>query len=198
MAAEEKTENTAVAPSSSGNDSGGGASKLQLLLTILNVVATLGMGAVLIISFQKEKHQPSVNDIVTHGAVGAQGEKSSGHGAEGADAKEATKQVAEFGKMVTLDQFTVNLSTAGSVNPKFVRLNLSIEVPTDDTENELNQKMPQVRNTVIDLINSKRSADLATPEGREYLKEEIRKALNDFLVTGKVKGVYFTNFAVSS
>jgi flagellar FliL protein len=58
--------------------------------------------------------------------------------------------------------------------------------------------MPQVRNAIIDLFNSKSPTDLANAEGRDYLKEEIRNALNGFMVTGKVKGVFFTNFALSS
>jgi len=97
-----------------------------------------------------------------------------------------------------LDKFTVNLSTVGSVAPKYVIVDVSIEVATEDTETEVLQKMPQVRNTIIDLFNSKRSADMATVEGRNYLKDEIKNALNSFLVTGKVDGVFFTNFAVSS
>jgi flagellar FliL protein len=99
--------------------------------------------------------------------------------------------------MVTLDQFTVNLSTPGSVNPKFVRVNISLEVPTDDTEGEVTSKMPEVRNVIIDLFNSKRPADLANAEGREYLKEEIKNAINGFMVSGKIRGVYFTNFAMA-
>lgn len=201
MAAEEKGEGTPATPLVSG----GGSNKIQLILTAVNVVATLAMGSLLVISFQKEKHEPSVNDIVTHapeaGGHGGEssGEQSGGDGGHGSESHEGSdKKSIEFGKMVNLDQFTINLSTPGSVNPKFVRVNISIEVPSEDAENELNQKMPQVRNTVIDLFNSKRPADLATPEGRDYLKEEIRKALNDFLVTGKVKGVFFTNFALTS
>jgi flagellar FliL protein len=104
----------------------------------------------------------------------------------------------EFGKMLTLDQFTVNLSTPGSATPKYVRVNISLELPTDDLEGEINAKMPQVRNTIIDLFNSKKPADLATAEGRDYLKEEIKTALNGFVVTGKIKGVFFTNFAMTS
>ena len=51
---------------------------------------------------------------------------------------------------------------------------------------------------IIDLFNSKRPADLATAEGRDYLKDEIRNAINTFMVSGKVKGVFFTNFAMST
>ena len=79
-----------------------------------------------------------------------------------------------------------------------MRVNIAIEVPDSGVESELTQKMPQVRNTIIDLFNSKRPGDLIQSEGRDYLKEEIRSALNGFMTTGKVKGVFFTNFALSS
>ena len=100
--------------------------------------------------------------------------------------------------MITLEQFTVNLITPGSVNPKYVRVNISLEVPNEDIENEVTSKMPQVRNVIIDLFNSKRSADLSTSDGRDFLKEEIRNSLNNFLVSGKIKGVYFTNFSLTN
>ncbi len=199
MAAEEKTESV---PVSGGGSAGGSGNKLQMILTIVNVVATVAMGGILTVSFLREKHKTSVDDISSHeGEAGSHAEAAHGEGGEakGHEGGEGgvKKSASEFGKMITLDQFTINLATVGSVSPKFVRVNISIEVNSDDTENELNQKMPQVKNTVIDLFNSKRPADLATPEGRDYLKDEIRKAMNDFLITGKVKGVFFTNFAVS-
>jgi flagellar FliL protein len=194
MAAEEKAETASL-----GAPPSGGGGKLTTILTALNVLVSLGMAGVLFVSFQKEK-KAAVEDIVANPPESAEGEKkkegeAGAHGeAKGGPAKKAV----EFGRMVTLEQFTVNLSTPGSVNPKFVRVNISLEVPNDDAESEVNQKMPQVRNAIIDLFNSKRPSDLATAEGRDYLKEEIRNALNGFMVTGKVKGVFFTNFAVSS
>lgn len=196
------------APSSVGGSSeggGGGSNKVGLIISAVNLVFTLGMVAILFLSFQKEKARPSVEDMATKaGGEGEEGkekkEGEEGHGGEGhgGEAKESSKRkTVEFGKMLTLEQFTVNLSTPGSVNPKFVRVNISLELPNDEVEAEVNNKMPQVRNVVIDLFNSKRASDLSTPDGRDYLKEEIRNALNSFLVSGKVKGVFFTSFALS-
>jgi flagellar protein FliL len=190
MAAEEaKTESPSPIL---GAPSAGGSNKLILLLVTVNMLITLGMIGVLFMSYQKEKNAPKVEDIAVHSGV-----TEAKEGEAKGDAKEAGK-TNNFGRMVTLEQFTVNLSTPGSVNPKFVRVNISLEVPTEDAETEVTTKMPQVRNAIIDLFNSKRPADLATAEGRDYLKEEIRNALNGFLVNGKVRGVYFTNFALSS
>lgn len=192
-----------AAPAESAPAAAPAASKLPLILSIVNTVATLAMVGVLVLSFKKEKTKPSVDDIVLkeHGegekAEGGHGEKADAHGGGGHGAAGGKKKGGEFGKMITLDQFTVNLATPGTVNPKFLRLAVTVEVPNDETENEVNAKMPQVRNAIIDLINSKRPADLASSEGRDYLKEEIKNALNAFMVTGKVRGVYFTNFAVT-
>ncbi|MCM2324362.1 MAG: flagellar basal body-associated FliL family protein [Oligoflexia bacterium] len=190
----------AAAASEDKIERSGGGGKLPLILAVVNTLATLAMIGILLVSFQREKKSSSIEDLAAHsGAAEGQEnseEKSGEKGAEGGK-EGAPKKAAEFGKMVTLEQFTVNLSTPGSVTPKFVRVNISLEVPNDDSETEVNTKMPQVRNAIIDLFNSKRTSDLASPDGRDYLKEEIRNALNGFLVNGKVKGVYFTNFAVS-
>lgn len=208
MSAEAKEEAAEAAPAGAagGGDKGG---KLVMILTLVNVVATLGMVAILFISFQRDKKTPAVEDIAVHSpdghgekkegeAGGGHGEAKGGHGGGHGDAKTAHPKTTDFGKMVTLEQFTVNLSTPGSVNPKFVRVNISLEVPNEDAESEVNAKMPQIRNAVIDLFNSKRPGDLANAEGRDYLKDEIKNTLNGFLVNGKVRGVFFTNFALTS
>ena len=205
MAAEEKQEEAtietqAAAPEAAADS--GKSNKLLLPLTLVNMVATLGMVAVLLISFQKDKKKPQISDISAH-EEHAEGKKDEhgggGEGGEhGGESKSDKKKVGkEFGKKIPLEQFTVNLSNSGSVNPKFARVAIVLEVQNDDLEGEVTQKMAQVRNAIIDLFNSKKPTDLSTTEGKNYLKEEIRNALNSFLVTGKISGVYFTNFAVS-
>jgi flagellar basal body-associated protein FliL len=159
------------------------SNRIGLVLGLVNLLVTFAMAGVLFVSFQRDRRQPTVQDIVAN------------HQED--PAQEVKKKPVEFGKMITLDQFTVNLSTAGTVNPKYVRVNISVEVPDEDSEREVNAKMPQVRNVIIDLFNSKRPVDLSTGEGRDYVKEEIKGALNSVMNVGKIKGVFFTNFAVS-
>jgi len=212
-------ETKAPAPAAGGSSKeGGGGSKLVLILSVVNVLATFGIAGVLAVSFMKEKQETSVTDIADgeHGAeAGAHGAEAGGHGdakkegdhgeaakAEGGhgEAKDGHGAPAapQWGKTVTLDQFTVNLTSPGSATPKFVRVNISLEVPDGQTEQEVVAKMAQIRNVIIDLFNSKRPSDLATGEGRDYLKEEIKNAINGFMISGKVKGVFFTNFALTT
>jgi flagellar basal body-associated protein FliL len=210
----EKAEKTDAAPAPAE----GGGSKLTMIVTLLNLLITVGIGAVVFIQFQKDKHKELVTDISAEPEAkddAKKGEEKGGeHGeaakpAEGEHGGEAKKEGGEHGaeaakpnpnaaKIVTLEQFTVNLSTTVGTPPRFARVLIAIEVPSDDTANEINQKMAPVRNAILDLFNSKRPVDLQTGEGRNFLKEEIKNALNSFLVTGKVKGVYFANFTISS
>lgn len=188
MAEEQGEAGAASAPSG-----GGGGSKIGLIISVLNLLLTVGVIAVLFQSLQKEKEKASVEDIAAEQGTAPTAEGEEGKEGEG----QAKAENQHFGKMISLEQFTVNLSTAGSVQPKFARVNISIEVPSEEIEVEVSQKMPKVRNTIIDVFNSKRPNDLATVQGRSYVKDEIRNALNDFLITGKIKGVFFTSFALS-
>ena len=190
-------------PSHSTISSGGGGNKLVMILTLVNLLVSLALGAVLFISFKKEKSQQSIADIQASpegGEESASDEKDSkdGHGGEhgGKKGEKNEKKKADL-HMVNLDQFTVNLAIPGGTQMKFVRVNMSIEVTNEEMEKEIQEKMAQVRNSVLDIFNGKKPTDLQTSEQRDYLKEEIKNALNSFLNSGKVKGVYFTNFAVS-
>ena len=195
--------------------SGGGGGKIVTILTIVNLIACIGIGAVLFISHKKQNAAPQVGDIQAsaegeHGGAhdeakkdehggGEHGAPAAGHGEAAGDGHggAAPKKSTNDSRTIPLEQFTVNLATPGGTSQKFVRVNIALEFGTDEVEKEVQAKMPQVRNAIIDLFNSKRPNDLVSAEQREYLKEEIRNALNSFMTNGKVKGVYFTNFAVT-
>jgi flagellar FliL protein len=211
----EKHEAAAAAPAA---PAGGG--KLVPILTIVNLLATLGIVGMMVMSFQKTKSHQGVEDIDGgHDAAGEHGDgghgaaagghgEDAGHGAPAADhgggdghgggghGEAAKKSSVNYGTMVALDQFMVNLSTPGSAAAKYVRVNISLEVPNADVQGEATAKMPQIRNAIIDLFNAKTARELSTADGREYLKEEIRNAINGFMVQGKVKGVFFTYFSL--
>lgn len=201
-AANEKDEKADAAGSDKNARGGGGMfilmEKLAPVLTIVNTLVVLGLAAILFVSFQREKKKPKIEDIIQN--AGAAGEKGEGGSGEKAGESSASKQkkLIGFGKMVHLDPFTINLATPGSVNPKFVRVDIYLEAPTDDVESEINLKIPQIRNVIFDLFNSKKAADVVTVEGRDYIKEEIKNSINAFLLNGKIKTVVFTNFTISS
>lgn len=198
----EEEQGTAAGKSESG---GRGTSKIVLIASFVNLAATIAIVAVLVIWFQRERARPSVEDIVSgqvkksHGdakASGGRGEAKSGHG-EGASA-EGESTVTDSGKIIPLEPFTVNLASGIATFPRYVRINVSIELEPGVPDKEFEIKLPRVRDTIINLLNSKKASDINTVEGRERLKEEIKKSINGFMLQSKVKGVYFTNFAISN
>lgn len=191
MAAEEKTDKKTESADKSASSAKKGGGKLSLILGVVQLLVTLGIGAVVFIQFQKSKNKESVSDISLQDQAAKEDKDNSGKSSGGLFGKKAPT-------VVSLEQFTVNLSTSPGTPPRFARVIVALEIPSDDTATELNQKMPQVRNSIIDLFNSKRPADLQSGEGRNYLKDEIKNALNSFLVSGKVKNVFFSNFTVGS
>lgn len=196
---------TAVDTSSGG---GGGTSKIVVIASLVNMVATVGIVAVLFLAHQKEKSKPTVEDIVSgqasssgagaHGSGSGQGaDKAEGAG-DGGQGDKAAVAVNDSGKIIPLEPFTVNLTTGIGTQPRYVRMNISVELEQGATEKEFDIKLPRVRDTIINLLNSKKVAEINAVEGREQLKDEIRRSVNTFMLQSKVKGVYFTNFAVSN
>lgn len=168
----------------------GKKNRFLFILTLLNSFLILGVLGIVFISFQKESKKQTVDDITL------KTEEPSAHSDEKSHEGNSKKK-SEFNKIITLDQFTINLSSLGGAIAKFARVNVSLEISSDELELEINAKIPQIRNVIIDLVNSKKSNELSTTDGRESLKEEIKNTINSFIVTGKIKGVYFTNFAIS-
>lgn len=61
---------------------------------------------------------------------------------------------------------------------------------------EARQRLPWIKDLVISELSGKTYRDVATPAGKEQLKEELRVRINALLSRGEVKEVMFTSFAV--
>lgn len=56
--------------------------------------------------------------------------------------------------------------------------------------------MPQIRDAILLLIGNKTYEELQDLQGKRQLKSELTSKINSFLMSGKVKSIYFTNFVV--
>lgn len=168
-------------------DAQGSKNPLLTIVMILNVVV---MGFVAYMQMQvhdKLSKQPSIQDIVN-----AEKEK-----AEETDKKSETGEAREqAGKLFPLDGFTANLAQ-GDGPRRFIRLNAVLKLDTAADEEEYKARKPQIRDAVISILNAKRPQDLLKAEGKDYLKEEIKSAINTFLVNGKVIDVYYVGFQIN-
>ncbi len=117
------------------------------------------------------------------------------------DDKGAEKPKPEqMGKVISLDTFVVNLADAGG--NRYLRITMDLEVvgdkKSDDkkAEEEVTRRVPQMRDTILMILPTKRYADISTTEGKTALREELTGALNGLLPGAKIARVYFKEFVI--
>lgn len=167
----EKIEEPAVAPDQGKKKS----SPLLLGIITLNTLVIIGVGVLLYTSKKTELEKPSMEPII-EGAI--------------QDDKEGVE--AAGGYAVPLDYFLVNL--AEDQGQKLFKVQMEFDVDSVEVQEEINKRMPQVRDMIIILLSSKNYSQISTPTGKENLKEEIRSTVNSFLTKGKINKVLFTQF----
>lgn len=107
---------------------------------------------------------------------------------------EASGNGRVIGQIVPLESFVVNISDRE--RDRYLKLKAELELSAPEVSDELDQRMPQVRDLIISLLGSKSFEDVRTIEGKNFLREEILLRINALLVSGAVKRVFFTEFVV--
>jgi flagellar FliL protein len=107
-----------------------------------------------------------------------------------------TKPYAYF----SLESFSINTSDVDE--PHFVKVTLELGYEKTGTtvselQTELNERRPQIRDIVIRIVGSKHYSDLDSPDGRQSLRDEIKRRINDKLMNGEIREVVFTEFVLT-
>ena len=111
-----------------------------------------------------------------------------------ADGGGASTESRHIGTIIPLDSFVVNISDRE--RDRYLKLKTELELSMPELSDELDQRMPQIRDLIISLLGSKSFEEVRTIEGKNFLREEILLRINSLLVSGKVKRVFFTEFVV--
>ncbi len=156
---------------------------LLVLVVVLNMAVMAAVVGMMYSSYKAERAKPKLQDVV-------QGEKED-------QAKSAAQPDKEdvVGKLVPMETFLVNL--AGSRGNKLVKINMELEIDNPKVEDEIDRRKPQIRDIIIILLSSKTYDQVTTRQGKEALRDEVKDTVNSFLVKGKIKKVYFTDFIVN-
>ncbi|TLD81716.1 flagellar basal body-associated protein FliL [Helicobacter sp. MIT 05-5293] len=91
--------------------------------------------------------------------------------------------------------FTVNLMT--QTGKRYLKTSISLEIDKPETEPEITTKLPIITDTIIEILSSKSLEDVSTAKGKNRVKDEIVKRINEFLLDGQVRDLFFTQFVVS-
>jgi flagellar protein FliL len=182
--------------------------KLIVILAVVLALAAGGGAAAFFLMKKPEAHQAK-------GKHGDKAEKEDGHEEGAADGEEEAAadeeeeehesggggghgEAAGGPAYLQFETFTVNLLP--DPDEKFLQLDLTIEAKDTALADKIKAQMPLMRNRVLLLLTSKKASDIATPEGKAQLSEELLNELKKPLKKGgkplKIKQVLFTSFVI--
>jgi flagellar FliL protein len=196
--AEEKAAAPAAEAHGEKESKGGGKPVILYALVALNMAVVGGVGFMV---YAGRKHdqanatalEKAANGLAKDAEGSHDGAKDHGEAKEGEAGATHDEEGEEFiGKTVPMETFLVNLS--GNRGNKLLKVNMDLELQGAKVAEEIEKRKPQIRDIIIILLSSKTYAQLSSPEGKDYLRDEIRDTVNSFLTTGKIKRVLFTEF----
>jgi len=79
---------------------------------------------------------------------------------------------------------------------RFLQTEITLGVSPAQVYDQLEKQNPRFRDIIIAILTTKRLAEIDSPEDREFVKDEIRFALNEHLTTGEILQIYFISFMI--
>ena len=174
--AEEK-ENTQEEEKEEKKDSGGGNKLLLIVIVVLLLLLLVigGLVAYFLLSSNDEEQPPQ------------QEQKK-------VEKKHKADSMAEIGPIYPLDPFIVNLVSSNA--NRYLKCKIDLELDSPELQQEVDKKLPAIRDLIIQILSSKTVEEIQTAKGKQKLKEEIKRKINEILTTGEIKNVYFTEFVI--
>lgn len=108
--------------------------------------------------------------------------------------KKKVSKMTEIGPIYPLDRFIVNLLSNNS--NRYLKCKIDLELDAPELQKEIDKKLPAIRDLIIRILSSKTVEEIQTSKGKEKLKEEIKRKINEILTTGEIRNVYFTEFVI--
>jgi len=98
------------------------------------------------------------------------------------------------GPIFSLDTFIVNLADKGG--NRYLRVTMDLELGNSKLETEISKRLPQVRDSILMILPTKRFEDISTVQGKTALRDEMLETINGYLAQGKITNIYFKEFVV--
>jgi flagellar protein FliL len=107
---------------------------------------------------------------------------------------QAGSEKSEIGSIYELEAFIVNLT--GGAGNNYLKVKINLELNNAELKSEMDKRLPQFRDAILSLLSSKTYSEVKTLEGKSQMRAEIITMLNQYLKTGKITNVYFSDFIV--
>lgn len=98
----------------------------------------------------------------------------------------------KMGPLYNVESILVNIN--GDQGPKFLQVQMDLEMNDPAVEEELKKKKPIVRDAILVLLSSRSYKELREPEGMKKVRSDLLRSINNLLNTGKIKEIYFQQF----
>ncbi len=157
-------------------------------MIIIGLVVALGVGGG--VFFFMKGQAPAPVAEAPRAAPGEEGEAIAAAGV--ADAEPGGDGPQDEGGIYELEPFIVNLADITKV--RYLKITVKLDLVRSKHADDLNNNLPQIRDTLILLLSSKDFASIRTVEGKMELRDEILQRVNAIFRSNKVKMAYFTDF----
>ncbi|HZS49125.1 MAG TPA: flagellar basal body-associated protein FliL [Blastocatellia bacterium] len=127
--------------------------------------------------------------------------KKFGRNVKADDATTEGKKKEETTSVLHLEPFVVNLADPGGMRYLRVEMSFGLNGELLDAEGKKDKNgdpvlISQVRDAIVQMLSSKSSEQLLSPEGKLSLRDEIKKTVEPFFTKPHITGVFFTDFMV--
>jgi len=109
--------------------------------------------------------------------------------------QEASVPVEELlGPIYPLDTFIVNLADKGG--KRYLRITIDLELDGKELESEITKRLPQVRDSILTILPTKRFEDISSAKGKTALRDQMLERINGMLARGQITNIYFKEFVI--
>ena len=95
-----------------------------------------------------------------------------------------------------LKSFVVNLLDTRGVGKRYLKVTIQLEVGKEEDRLLIENRNPQLRDTILLLLSSQTLKEINTMEGKLELKQALLSRMKQILGDGVVQRIYFTEFVV--
>ncbi len=146
--------------------------KGTLLLIIVGVVVLLAAGGGGAAWMMMNKYDKKLQ----HAKADKHASKAGAHDGENPDAEHGEEDGKDKSPVFyTMEPFVVNLQ---GDSQHYLQVGLDLKLSKDEFIEKIKVVLPEIRNEVVLLLSSKQADDVATLDGKNFLRAEIRRAAN--------------------
>jgi flagellar protein FliL len=153
------------------------SNKILIVLMGLLIVFMLGMGGGMFMMWNK------LSELSIQSAANA-----------GINPGQGNNPEHPLGPIYSLETFIVNLADKGG--NRYLRVTMDLELTNPEVAAEISKRLPQIRDSILMILPSKRFDDISSVDGKVALRDEILEKLNSLVTLGKITNIYFKEFVV--